>query len=135
MRLAGLLHRSQPDLPGLVGVARVDRRSEALLKRLRRGDVAVLDQMDLDRSTAEALVAAGVAAVVNASPSISGRYPNLGPEVLIGAGILLVDGVGPDAMHAIKDGSRVRVEAGVVHSGETVLARGVVQDADSVADA
>ena len=33
-------------------------------------------------SSAEALVRAGVSAVVNAAPSISGRYPNLGPEIL-----------------------------------------------------
>jgi uncharacterized membrane-anchored protein len=135
MRLAGLLHRSQPDLPGLVGVARVDRRFDALVKRMRPGDIAVLDRIDLDRATADALVAAGAAAVVNASPSISGRYPNLGPEVLVTAGILLVDRVGPDALHVIKDGSRIRIEAGVVHSGETPLAEGVVLDADSVADA
>ena len=39
----------------------------ALLPRLRRGDVAVLDQVDLDGPTAQALVDAGVAAVVNAA--------------------------------------------------------------------
>ena len=135
MGLAGLLHRSQPDLPGLVGVARVDRRSDALARRIRPGEIAVLDQVDLDRATADALVAAGVAAVVNASPSISGRYPNLGPEVLIGAGVLLLDAVGPDALHVIKDGSRIRIEDGVVYAGQTALAQGMVQDADSVADA
>ena len=35
--------------------------------------------MDIDRVAAEALVACRPAAVVNAAPSISGRYPNLGP--------------------------------------------------------
>ena len=50
---------------------------------------------DLDRVAAEALVRAGVAAVVNAAPSISGRYPNLGPKILEEAGIPLVDTVGP----------------------------------------
>jgi uncharacterized membrane-anchored protein len=134
-RLAGFLHRSRPDLPGLVGVARVDRRTAALIRRLKPGEIAVIDQIDLDRTTADALVGAGVAAVVNASPSISGRYPNLGPEVLIGAGVLLLDGVGQDALHVIKDGMRVRIDGGVVHSGQTALAEGVVQDADSVADA
>jgi uncharacterized membrane-anchored protein len=135
MRLAGMMHRSQPELPGLVGVARVDRRSDALPGRIKRGEIAVLDQIDLDRATADALVAAGIAAVINAAPSISGRYPNLGPEVLIKAGVLLVDGVGPDALHVIKDGSRIRIDGGVVYSGQTALAEGVVQDADSVADA
>lgn len=135
MKLTGLLHRSRPELPGLAGVARVDRRTETLLRRLRPGDIVVLDQVDVDRATADALVAAEVAAVVNASPSISGRFPNLGPEVIVGAGIVLVDGVGDGVLRAVKDGSRVRLHEGVVYAGETELARGVVQNADSVADA
>jgi len=135
MKLSGLMHRSRPELPGLSGVARVDRRTDGLLRRVKSGEIAVLDQIDLDRATADALVAADVAAVVNASPSISGRFPNLGPEVLVAAGIMLVDAVGPDALHAIKDGSRIRLEDGVIYAGELRLADGVLQDADSVADA
>ena len=38
--------------------------------------------------------AADVVAVVNASPSISGRFPNLGPELLAASGITLIDDVG-----------------------------------------
>jgi uncharacterized membrane-anchored protein len=132
--MAGLLRRSQPDLPGLTGIARVDRRTDALLKRLRPGDIAVVDHIDLDRRSADAFVAAGVVAVVNAAPSISGRYPSLGAEVLIEAGIVLLDRVGPDAVHVIRDGSRVRILDDTVLDGETVLVSGVLQDADSVAD-
>ncbi|WP_103383321.1 putative cytokinetic ring protein SteA [Pseudonocardia dioxanivorans] len=135
MKLSGLLNRSRPELPGLAATARVDRRTDALLRRLRPGDIAVIDQIDIDRATADALVAAEVAAVVNASPSISGRFPNLGPEVIVGAGIVLVDGVGEDVLRSAKDGSRLRLHEGVLYSGETEIARGVEQDADSVADA
>ncbi|MCW2719716.1 putative cytokinetic ring protein SteA [Pseudonocardia sp.] len=135
MKLSGLLHRSRTELPGLTGVARVDRRTDGLLRRVKPGEIAVLDQIDLDRATADALVAADVAAVINVSPSISGRFPNLGPEVLVAAGIMIVDNVGPEAMHAIKDGSRIRLLDGVVYAGELRLAEGVLQDADSVADA
>jgi uncharacterized membrane-anchored protein len=134
MKLTGLLNRSRPELPGVAGTARVDRRTDALLRRIKAGEIAVLDQVDLDRGTAEALVAAGVAGVVNASPSISGRFPTLGPEVLLEAGIPLVDGVGAEALHAIKDGSRVRLLDGGVYLGEKQVAEGVAQDADSVAD-
>ena len=134
MKLAGLLRRSEPDLPGLTGVARVDRRTDVLLKGLKPGDIAVVDHIDLDRATAEAFLAAGVVAVVNAAPSISGRYPSLGAEVLVDEGILLLDRVGPDALHAIRDGSRIRIVDNTVLAGETVLAEGVLQDADSVAD-
>ncbi len=134
MKLSGLLHRSRPELPGLSGVARVDRRTDSLLRRVKAGEIVVLDQVDLDRATADALVAAGVAAVVNASPSISGRFPNLGPEVLVSAGIPLIDSVGADALHLIKDGSRIRLLDGTVHLGEREVARGTEQTPDSVAD-
>ncbi len=109
--------RAATVLPGLVGTARVERRTRALLPRLRPGDVAVVDHVDMDRATAQALVDAGVAAVVNASPMISGRYPNLGPA---GAGRrrgLVVDGVGPEGFAAIRDGRTVRLHDGVVYVG------------------
>jgi uncharacterized membrane-anchored protein len=135
MKLSGLLHRSRPELPGLSGTARVDRRTEALLRRIKPGEIAVLDQIDLDRATADALVAARVAAVVNAAPSISGRFPTLGPEVLLAAGIPLLDSAGPDVLAAVPDGARIRLHEGAVHLGEKEVARGTEQTADAVADA
>jgi uncharacterized membrane-anchored protein len=135
MKLSGLLHRSRPELPGLSGTARVDRRTEALLRRIKPGEIAVLDQIDLDRATADALVAARVAAVVNAAPSISGRFPTLGPEVLLAAGIPLLDSAGPDVLATVPDGARIRLHEGAVHLGEKEVARGTEQTADAVADA
>jgi len=109
-------------LPGVSGTARVERRTHVLLPRLRPGDIAVIDHLDMDRSTAQGLVDAGVAAVVNVSPMISGRYPNLGPEVLTGAGIPVLDRV--EGTDAIEDGSTVRVHDEVVYAGETPIAMG-----------
>lgn len=115
-------------------MARVDRRTRELLRRVGPGDIVVLNQLDLDRATAAALVEAEVAGVVNASPSISGRFPNLGPELLVGAGIPLIDGVGIGVLHDIRDGSRIRLHEGGVFSGERELARGTEQTRNSVAD-
>jgi uncharacterized membrane-anchored protein len=120
------------DQPGIVGTARVERRTRVLLPRLRPGDIAVLDHLDLDRASAQALVDADVAAVVNASAMISGRYPNLGPEVLVDAGILVVDGVGSDGLAAIADGGTVRVHDGVVYAGDTPVATGREVDPETV---
>lgn len=106
-------------LPGTIGPARVDRRTRNLLARLQPGDVAVVDHLDMDRATAERLVAAEVAAVVNASAFVSGRYPNQGPTVLVDAGIPLVDGVGADALAALRDGREVRVHDGKIWLGST----------------
>src|SRR2546421_10327612 len=87
MRLP-VLRRTRITEPGVTtGAVRLDRRTKRLVGRLRPGDVAVIDHVDLDRVAADSLVAGGVGAVLNAKPSISGRDPNLGPEGLGQAGI------------------------------------------------
>jgi uncharacterized membrane-anchored protein len=132
----GLRRARLGDAPGVTGTARLDRRTKLLTPRLRPGDIAVVDHVDLDRVSADALVASGVAAVVNAAPSTSGRYPNLGPQILVAAGIPLVDGVGGEVFARVREGSPVRLDGGTLLADDgTVLARGQVQDADRVAQA
>jgi len=104
-----------------------------VLRRVDSGDIAVLDQVDLDAATAEELVRRGVVAVVNAAPSTSGRYPNLGPAVLVEAGVVLLDAVGDSVFESVSDGDEVQVDGNLLLLHDTVVARGVVQDADSVA--
>jgi uncharacterized membrane-anchored protein len=130
------LRRSRPvEIHGLSGVARLDRRTKAMTKRLRPGDVAIIDHVDLDRVSAEALVDAGVIAVINAAPSISGRYPNLGPEILIAAGVTLIDAAGDDVFSELAEGEVVHIEDNALLVGERVVAKGTVQTAESVAAA
>jgi len=126
--------RDRGPRPGLSGPARVDRRTKDLTKRLRPGDIAVIDHQDLDRVSAEALVACRPAAVVNAATSISGRYPNLGPEILVAAGIPLLDSAGPDVM-TIKDGTELVLDEGSVRSEEATLATATLLDNEAVQDA
>ena len=92
------------------GVARVDDRTKRLIGRLDSGDIAIIKHDDLDRVAAEGLVAARVSAVVNADRSITGRYPNEGPLLLVKAGIVLVDNVG-DAAMAIPEGVELSIGA------------------------
>ena len=126
--------RSRPAtaLPGVHGTARVHRRTAQLLPRLRPGDVAVVDHLDMDRATAQSLVDAGVAAVVSAGPLISGRYPNLGPQVLVEAGVVVLDQVGDQVFSRLRDGAAVRIDEGAVHVGEERVASGRVLDAERV---
>ena len=130
------LHRpapSDPDRPS--GAVRVDARTKKLTKRLQAGEIAVIDHTDLDRVAAEALVEARPAAVLNAAPSVSGRYPNLGPGILLDADVPLIDDLGPDIMR-LHEGQHVEVDidgegdeaAKVRVAGESgVLAEGVLQ--------
>jgi uncharacterized membrane-anchored protein len=135
MRLP-VLRRARSAEPGVItGIVRLDRRTKRLVGRLRPGDIAVIDHVDLDRVAADSLVAVGVAAVLNAKPSISGRYPNLGPEVLIQAGIPLVDDLGEGLFEALREGEAVRVEGDTVYRGDEPVANGTRQDAESVGKA
>jgi len=120
-----------PDAGAVAGPARVDPRTKALTKRLRPGDVAVIDHLDLDRVSAEALVACQPTAVLNSARSTSGRYPNLGPEILVAAGIPLIDDLGADVM-AVTEGHRLRIVDGAVYDGDTLVAEGVLQTAETV---
>ena len=136
MRIGTLRRGRVPDpAPGVSGPARLDRRTKNLTKRLRPGDIAVIDHLDVDRVAADALVSCQVAAVVNAAPSTSGRYPNLGPGVLVDAGIPLIDGVGKEVFTRVKEGARLRVEGDQVFAGDTLVAQGVEQTPESVAEA
>jgi uncharacterized membrane-anchored protein len=127
-RRRGAFRRARP----MAGPARVDRRTKELLLRAHPGDVAVIDHEDLDRVAAEGLVAAGVSAVVNAAPSISGRYPNLGPLILVEAGVPLVDGVGTLIMRKIREGDPVRIDGDRIYVDGTLVGVGVRQDPASV---
>ena len=90
------------------GIARLGKRTKRLVKRLRRGDIAIIDHLDLDRVSAEDLIACGVEAVVNAAHSSSGRYPNAGPLLLVQAGIHLVDAPGAPLFDLLEDGDHDR---------------------------
>jgi len=73
------------------GPVRPGRRTKLLVKHLVRDDIALIDHEDIDRVSAEELIAAGVGAVLNTRRSSSGTYPNLGPQLLVEANILLID--------------------------------------------
>jgi uncharacterized membrane-anchored protein len=126
--------RSRRSRPA-AGAARVDRRTKTLLRRIQPGEIAVIDHEDLDRVAAEGLVDAGVAGVVNAARSTSGRYPNLGPTILLEAGIPLVDSVGPLVMRKVHEGAPVRLEGDRVYVGPRLVGVGIRQSEASVAEA
>lgn len=124
MKLPTLRRRTAPTEVG--GIARVDRRTKNLTKRLKPGEIAVIHHSDLDRVSAEALVLAQAGGVVNAVASVSGRYPNLGPGILLEAGVPLIDNVGEGVLTRLHEGDRVTIEEGrLLDSDGGVVAEGV----------
>jgi uncharacterized membrane-anchored protein len=119
-RLPALLARRNGSAAavGIEGTVRLGRRTKHLVKRLVPGDVAVIDHVNIDRIAAEELIATGVRAVVNASPSSDGRYPNAGPLLLAQAGVALLDVEEGDPFELLGEGQRVTI------SGDSVLVAG-----------
>jgi uncharacterized membrane-anchored protein len=131
-RLRGL-RRERGDAEGATtGVARLDGKTKKLTKRLEPGDIAIIDHVDLDRVSAEALATCGVAAVINVARSISGRYPNLGPQILVEAGVPLIDDVGPDVFTKVHEGDLVRVDGEALLADDRVVAKGIRQTEETV---
>jgi uncharacterized membrane-anchored protein len=125
--LLGLRGASRTAPVPIEGTARLGGRTKHLVKRLQPGDVAVIDHVNVDRIAAEELIASGVAAVVNASPSSDGKYPNAGPLMLARAGIRLVDAPETPVFDLLRDGQQVAVAGdGAVLVGGSEVLRGTV---------
>ena len=116
----------------LSGPGRPGRRTKLLVKSLRPGDVAIVDHRDLDRVSAEDLVAAGAVAVLNCRPSSTGSYPNMGPLLLVQAGVHLVDLEDDAIFDRLRDHQTITVRGGEVLRNGEVIARGTVQEPEAV---
>ncbi len=114
------------------GTARLGRRTKDLVKRLGSSDIAIIDHADLDRVSAEGLLATGVEVVVNASRSISGAYPNLGPLILARGGVVVLDDVGQRVFDIVRDGQTVELAGSDLILDNKIVASGVRLTAESV---
>jgi uncharacterized membrane-anchored protein len=106
------------------GPVRLGRKTKLLVRHLLAGDIAVIDHLDIDRVSAEELIAAGAAAVLNCRASTSGTYPNLGPQLLVEAGLLLVDLPDDSLFRSLSDGDAVTVRIASPHARGDVLYKG-----------
>ena len=135
-RLGALLGRGNGAAAdgAIYGTARLGSKTKELVKRLRPTDIAVIDHTNIDRIAAEELIATGVSAVLNASDSSNGRYPNAGPLLLTRAGVTLIDAPGAPLFDRIRDGDPLRIEGGRVTSAGEEIASGRVLDAEELAE-
>jgi uncharacterized membrane-anchored protein len=114
------------------GAAQLGKKTKDLVKRLKSADIAVIDHADIDRVSADGLVACNVKAVVNAAKSISGRYPNIGPRIIVDAGVVLLDEVGPAVFEALRDGDQIVIEGDTLYLDGAPICSGTVLDASLV---
>lgn len=126
------LFNRNTDLPGLQGATRNCTTQGKGFKRLSEGDLAIIDAPDLSRAFAQRLLAARPAAVLNVSRFTTGAVPNFGPQMLLDAGIILVEGFGNEIVDGIKDGKKGRLtEDGQLFNGERLIASGTPVNAAS----
>lgn len=114
------------------GIARVGEKTKVLVKRLNPGDIAIINHRELDELAAHNLVEARVKAVINASSSISDKYPNGGPHTLVSSGIVLLDNVGSSLMEIVKDGQTIEICGDNVICGSKVVATGRTLDMEQI---
>jgi uncharacterized membrane-anchored protein len=114
------------------GRARLGKRTKVLVRRLKPGEIAVIDHDDIDRVAADDLVARGVRCVLNAGCSSSGRYPNPGPMILTDAGIHLVDVPDVALFDLLEDGQELSVKGAEIYRDGELVATGKVLDRESV---
>ncbi|MCH8627040.1 putative cytokinetic ring protein SteA [Arsenicicoccus piscis] len=123
--------RGEDSVDGLHPI-KVDRRTKDLTKRLRPGDIAVIDHADIDRVSAEALVACSPSAIVNARRSTTGRYPNIGPQIILDAGIPLVDQVGAAVLEQVEEGQLGKLECADLLVDDRVVASGQLSTREAI---
>jgi uncharacterized membrane-anchored protein len=108
------------------GPARIDRRTKNLTQRLSPDDIAIIDHRDLDRVSAEELIASGVRVVVNVNQSQSGRYPNPAPLALVRGGVRLIDAPGAPLFDEVTEGEVLTVRGAGLYRNGSCLATGQV---------
>ncbi|WP_400163964.1 putative cytokinetic ring protein SteA [Brevibacillus sp. TJ4] len=72
-------------------VIAADRKTKQLCKRLLPQQIALIDHADVDEMAAQSLLEAGVRAVINLSPFMTGRYPAEGARSLLQMGVPLYE--------------------------------------------
>jgi uncharacterized membrane-anchored protein len=113
------------------GTVRLDKRTKNLAKRMRRGEIAIIDHEDIDGTSAEMLVERQVGAVINVASSISGRYPNVGPQILLKAAIPLID-IDDDLFLSLKEGEEIVIDGSDIRKNGTILATGELLNSGEV---
>lgn len=128
MKMSGLLNRRSNDLAGVVGAVRQVPAGAPAPKRLGGKDVVVLDLNRTSAATARALVDAGVAAVVHVARPGEEMLPRAAFRILAGSTVPVIE----DAdLSEVADGTRVRIDEGVVYAVKTDEELATGREADS----
>lgn len=116
------------------GKLKKDKKTKKLAKRINAGEIALINHIDLDEVAAKSLVEAKIKLVINAAESISGRYPNVGPSILMKENILIIDNIGMEAFDILNEDDEIIVEDGIIYRNDQKIGSGQVMDAKLVVE-
>ncbi|MBO9521179.1 MAG: hypothetical protein J7518_06535 [Nocardioidaceae bacterium] len=122
---------SETDAGGHTVTVRTHRDLGTLIARAGEGELIALDRRDLDAATARALLAKKPWGVINGAEFISGRFANLGPQLLAEAGVVLLE-TDREHVQALTDGGTVRVDGSTLYDGAVVVADVHVVEPDEI---
>ncbi|MTI70205.1 MAG: hypothetical protein FH751_08140 [Firmicutes bacterium] len=97
------------------GNIKKDTVTKKLVKKLRPGDIALISHKDLDEVAAMSLVEAKVKCVINVKETVSGKYPNQGPYILIKSNIPIYEVNNKDFFDFITDKDYIEIKNSKIH--------------------
>lgn len=102
------------------GIIRKDNKTKNMIKRLKPGEIALINHKDLDEVAAMSLVEKKVKCIINVNKTISGKYPNQGPSVLLDANIPIFES-DESLFDKIKEGEIVEIRDNeIIYNGEKI---------------
>lgn len=114
------------------GPIKIDRKTKNLAKRLSGGEIAVINHQDIDEVAANSLVEGKARLIINAGESISGKYPNKGPGILVGNGIPILDNVGVELFSSLKEGDILEIQDKKIFKDGILVGQGEILDQELV---
>lgn len=110
----------------LSGSVKKDTKTKNLVKRLEYGDIALIKHKDIDEIAALSLVEKKPKAILNVKESISGKYPNKGPEILLNSGIKLIDLNNESLFDDIEEGSKIEIINNEIYKDNSFYCKGKI---------
>lgn len=92
------------------GKVKKDKQTKNMTKRLKPGDIAMICHKDLDEIAAASLVEKRIKCVINTDETISGRYPNRGPSILLEAGIPIFESIDTEVFDLVREGETIEIK-------------------------
>lgn len=103
------------------GKIRKDRRTKNLVKRLKYNEIALISHKDIDEIAAYSLIEKKVKCIINIEESISGKYPNQGPTILLDAGIPIYETDNKEIFDIIDEGEIIEIdEDKIIYKGTVI---------------